>query len=122
MRAERFRLEEGERHVVRAEIRDILIRAARQRRLLTYGEVCAQIQSVMLHPGSFVFARLLREVCFEEAAKGHGMLCALVVSKATGIPGGGYFRSAAAEGRVPGDLVAEWQADVEAVYSLWSEG
>lgn len=122
LRAERFRLESAEQQGVRAEIRAILIRAARERRLLTYGEVCAQIQSVLLHPGSYVFARLLREVCFEAEAKGQGMLCALVVLKATGIPGGGYFRGAAAAGRVMDDLVASWRAEVEAVYSIWSEG
>jgi hypothetical protein len=102
-------------------MRALLIDLARRRELITYSEMCARLETVTLHPHSFVFARLLREVCGEEEAKGHGMLCALVVSKTTGMPGGGYFRGMAELGFDASDLEARWREDVDAVFAYWDE-
>lgn len=115
-----YRLTTAERAEVKEAIRSILIDLARARRTITYTELCLLIPRVRLHPHSFVFTALLREVCSEEEAAGHGMLCALVVSKLTGMPGAGYFRSATFSDRDISDPEASWRADLEAVFAYWA--
>jgi hypothetical protein len=117
----RYRLTDADKHTVRTELRNILIQAARNREILTYSELCQRLSSVHVHPHSFVFTHLLRQVCEAEIERGSGMLCALVVSRTTGIPGSGYFRTAAEQGRNGDDLVALWQADVESVFARWAD-
>jgi hypothetical protein len=115
----RYRLTEVEKTTVIAEMRAALIEAARVRQLLTYTDLALKLESVYVHPHSFVFAHLLRTVCAAEWARTGVMLCALVVSKQTGIPGGGYFRSMAlAESDDP---LEAWRADVQRVFDYWSE-
>ncbi|KXK21303.1 MAG: hypothetical protein UZ15_CFX003001491 [Chloroflexi bacterium OLB15] len=120
MRAAKYKLTTAEKATAKEEMRAALIDAARKRELITYSELCLRIPGVGLYPHSFIFTQLLREVCHEEYAKGHRQLCALVVRKATGMPGGGYFSDTAPLKRDFGDLVAEWRADVEDVFEYWS--
>ncbi|MFN8526988.1 MAG: hypothetical protein U0670_00045 [Anaerolineae bacterium] len=100
-------------------MRAILIDCARERRTITYSELASINPVAYLHPHSFTFTHLLRQVCGEEAAKGHGQLCALVVSKITGMPSGGYFRGLAVEGDSTEDIEARWRADLEQVFKRW---
>jgi hypothetical protein len=120
-RAAVYRLTPEERATAKEELREILIYLARTRQTATYSDVCMMMQTVHLHPYSFIFTRLLTEVCGEEEAKGHGMLCALVVAKLTGMPGAGYFRGMAALGRDQSDMEASWRAEVEQVFEYWSK-
>jgi hypothetical protein len=117
----KYKLTEVEKATVKEELRAVLIDLARNREIATYTDVCNRLHSVQLHPHSFIFAHLLREVCNEEEKRGHGILCALVVSKSTGIPSAGYFAGAALRGVDTDDLVVTWQADVESVFALWGE-
>lgn len=116
-----YRLTNEERAAAKAEMRALLIECARNRAIITYGDLSAMMHTVRIHPGSFIFTHLLTAVCQEEAANGNGMLCALVVSKATGMPGGGYFRGMATLGRDTSDLEASWRAEVEAVFTHWQD-
>lgn len=102
----------------KAEVRAILIDTARQRQLITYGEITARLTSLQAHPGSYVFTALLREVCADVVREGGGMLCALVVAKANGRPGAGYWRDLLCP---QGDLDACWREECEAVWNIWSE-
>lgn len=120
MREAKYRLTTAEKATAKEEMRAALINVARKREIVTYSELCLRIPSVGLYPHSFIFTQLLREVCHEEYAKGHHQLCALVVSKSTGMPGGGYFSDTAPLKRDFGDLVEEWRADVEDVFEYWS--
>jgi hypothetical protein len=120
LRDRKYRLEHAEREAVKAELHALLIACARARRIVTYSEVCAELTTVHLHPHSFVFAHLLREVCSEGFELGEGILCALVVSKTTGMPGGGYFRGMADLGFDASDLEKRWREDVEEVFARWA--
>ncbi|MBE2272449.1 MAG: hypothetical protein IAE80_29705 [Anaerolinea sp.] len=103
---------------VKAEIHAILIDVARARQTITYSELCLHVTTASLHYHSHIFHRLLREVCADAWEQGDGKLCALVVTKQTGMPGGGYF-----DGTSPAespDLEAAWRADLESVFELWS--
>jgi len=116
----KVKVTEAERGAIKDEMRAILHEQARARQTITYGELAGRLTSVTLHPYSFIFTRLLQEVCGEEERAGHGQLCALVVSKATGMPSGGYFGMAAKQGLPTSDLEARWQEDLQALYDLWA--
>jgi hypothetical protein len=118
-RSEKVRLTDGERATVKAVMRAELIACARAHQLITYGELAARLP-VHIHPHSFVFSRLLREICGEVFREGGGQLCALVVSKQTGIPSGGYFAGLAEAGRDHHDLEAIWRADLEALFAYYA--
>jgi hypothetical protein len=115
-----YRLTPEERAAAKEEMRSVLIDCARMRKTVTYTDVCLMIQTVQMHPHSFIFTRILSEVCAEEEERGHGVLCALVVSKTTGIPGAGYFRGMAELGHDMSDLEASWRAELEQVFDYWS--
>lgn len=114
----RFTLTEAEWDVVRESMRVELIALARQERIVTYSEL-ALLLPIYVHPGSYAFTRLLGQVCAAEAALGHGPLCALVVSKATGIPGAGFFRGLAELGADASNPEAYWRAELERVFAYW---
>ncbi len=116
----RYTLTETEWELMVAAMHTELIEIARQKRIVTYSEL-ALLLPVYVHPGSYVFTRLLSQVCGEAARAGEGRLCALVVSKATGIPGGGYFTGTAERGCGEDDPLGCWRADVEAVFARWDE-
>lgn len=118
----KYRLTDVEKQSVIAEMRMILIACAQQRQTITYGELALRIQSCAVHPHSIVFAHLLREACRQAEAAGEGLLCALVVTRTTGMPGGGYFR----RDDLPPDLDASdleafWRSELEQVFVHWSE-
>lgn len=115
----RFTLTEVEWETLRQAMRVELIELAKQRRTITYGEL-ALLLPVYVHPGSYAFSRLLGQVCAEAEAAGEGLLCALVVSKATGMPGAGYFRGIAERGCTADDVTDCWRDDLERVFERWS--
>jgi hypothetical protein len=55
-----------------------------------------------------------------ERAAGRPILPALVIAKQTGRPGSGYFTLAPGEAEV-GDLIQEWEQEVQRVYDYWSQ-
>lgn len=116
--AARFTLTEVEWGTMVEAMRVELIALAKAGRVVTYGEL-ALLLPIYVHPGSYAFTRLLGEVCIAEERAGHGLLCALVVSRATGIPGAGFFRGMAERGYDMTDLEACWRAEVERVFDHW---
>ena len=114
----RFTLSEAEWEVMREAMRVELIELAKQKRIVTYSELALMLP-VYIHPGSYNFTRLLSQVCASEEAAGHGLLCALVVSKATGIPGAGFFRGAAERGYDASSPEEYWQSQLERVFAFW---
>lgn len=114
----RFTLTEVEWEVVVAAMRVELIELAKQERVVTYGELALMLP-VYVHPGSYAFTRLLSEVCLAAERDGEGMLCALVVSKSTGIPGAGFFRGMAERGRDMSDLEGCWRGELASLFAHW---
>ena len=105
------------------EMRAICIQAALARRTITYGELAQQMMVVSPHPGSYVFQAMLREMCSDDERAGHIMLCHIVVSRATGMPGAGYFKWLATEfpRSAETDLIERWRAECEATYDYWND-
>ena len=103
----------------KAEIRSILIDLAKNRQTITYGDLTAQLTTATLHPYSYAFGALLRQVCEEEELAGRGLMCALVVRKSSGIPGNGYFKYADTCGRDISNPKKCWQDEIERLYEIW---
>ena len=116
--AARFTLTDVEWGTMVEAMRVELIELAKQGRIVTYGELALMLP-IYVHPGSYAFTRLLGDVCSSEEDAGHGLLCALVVSKATGIPGAGFFRGMAERGYDMPEMEAAWRAEVERVFAYW---
>lgn len=114
----RFTLTEVEWDVMVEAMRVELVALAKQGRIITYGEL-ALLLPVYVHPGSYAFTRLLSQVCADEEQARRGSLCALVVSKSTGIPGAGFFRGMAEQGDDASNPEAYWRAELERVFAYW---
>jgi len=90
--------------------REAMIGVARRGVTITYSELLAAIG----HPdGLDDLARLLREISLEEDAAGRGLLTAVVVRSASGLPGNGFFQLAVQQGRDIADRESCWRAEHE---------
>lgn len=114
-----YGLSDEQWQTAQSEIRKKMITVAQLETTITYGDLAAQLTSVVFHPGAYAFHALLREICYEEDDAGRGMLCAVVVSKAHGIPGQGFFKAIAKRGRDCSDPLQCWQAECTFVYEVW---
>lgn len=103
----------------KAQANAILQERARQRRTITYGDLCREVDAIDLKPRSWAIMGFLSEICTEADARYGIMLASLVVRQETGIPGTGYFRNAARLGRDVSDLEAYWRSEVERIYSVF---
>jgi hypothetical protein len=103
------------------EMRAICIMVCRLRGTITYGEVAARMQAISANPGSYVFQAILRDMCREEENAGRGMLCAVVVQKATGHPGAGFFKAVVQRrANCTDDGMDCWRAECEQLYDYWT--
>jgi len=109
-------------NAVRDEIRQILIQVAKARRVITYSELTAMLQTAYIHYHSHVLVQLLIDIGSEEVQAGRGILPALVVTKQTGLPGAGFFKIANERGYDLSDPATFWREAVEKVYEQWSDG
>lgn len=106
---------------VKAEIRALLIRAARRRSVIPYSEVTAQLKAHTFDPEDFRFHRLLGEISAAEDDRGRGLLTVIVVHKWGDMrPGPGFFELAAERGRPTKDLDKVWLAELDRVWGYWS--
>jgi hypothetical protein len=115
-----FTLTPDEWTVYKEAMRAIMIRCAREKRTITYSDLAGENPVAFLHPHSFMFASIMRKICAEEYDRGHGQLCALVVSKLTGMPSAGYFRSLSSNDTDPTlDAEARWRQEMADVFAYW---
>lgn len=106
-------------NAAKAEIRAILIQLAKDKETITYRGLTQRLTTIHVHYHSHLFARLLIAACEDGYRAGEGNLCALVVTKQTGLPGGGFFRHAAEEGHDISDPHAYWQTVVDELFAQW---
>lgn len=103
----------------KAEANALLQERARERRTITYGELCRGVSAIELKPRSWAIMGFLNEICNEADERYGIMLASLVVRQETGIPGNGYFRNAARLGRDVTDPEAYWRSEVERIYAVF---
>jgi hypothetical protein len=95
----------------------ILLAAAARRECLIYREFSERLRDrgVAVHWRSPRMAELLGEISERRLAHDQGMLSALVVGSANGLPGEGFFDLAARHGRV-GDRRMLWEHERDRVF------
>jgi hypothetical protein len=104
----------------RERVRSFLVACARQRRTTTYSEVSEVAAPAHLPPYSYGMVAMLEEICTREEAARGVMLASLVCTKATGMPGDGYFVVAKRLLRDTDDRRAFWEGEVERVFDAFS--
>ena len=82
-------LEEWEQ--TREEIRQVLIQCARDERTITYSELVGMIRTIRFILPSSKLWEILNQIASSEHPAGRGILTAVLVSKASGMPGKGFF-------------------------------
>jgi hypothetical protein len=95
----------------------ILLEAAARREILKYREFGQRLRDrgVKVHWRSPRMGELLDQVNQRRLDRGYGLLSALVVGSANGLPGEGFFQLAARHGRV-GDHRTLWQRERNRVF------
>ncbi len=95
----------------------ILLAAAARRELLSYRQFSEGLRDrgVAIHWRSPRMAKLLLAISEGRAARGHGLLSALVVGSASGLPGEGFFDLAARHGR-RSDRRTVWENERDRVF------
>lgn len=101
------------------EARQILVRRAKKRQLIEYGELTREIRSIHFEPHGNEFRHFLGQLSWEEDAAGRGMITAIVVHKSDSLPGGGFFVLAERLGRDASDQLRFWSAEVQRVFTNW---
>src|SRR6266536_67437 len=88
-----------------------------RRECLIYREFSERLRDhgVVVHWRSPRMAELLREISERRVAHGQGLLSALVVGSANGLPGEGFFDLAARHGRV-GDRRTLWEHERDRLF------
>ena len=94
----------------------VLTAVAAARATVTYAELRDRLDAPLPERGDHDLAALLRAVSTASDRAGLGLLSAVVVN-ASGRPGDGWFRLAAAHGRDVGDPDPAWRAELERVWT-----
>lgn len=106
-------------NAAKAEIREILVQLAKDKETITYAGLCARLTTIHVHYHSHFFHRLLIAACEDADLAGEGRLCALVVTKQSGLPGGGFFRYAADSGDDVSDPLSYWRQVADELFMQW---
>lgn len=104
-------------------VRDVLIGAAGEQRLVTYDSLVAEVAPAGEGLAEMLRSRMadvLRAVSIESDQAGRGLLTAIVVRDDTGRPGRGFFRLAADRGRDVADEHVAWVAEVDRVFTAYT--
>ena len=109
------------------ELERLLLEAARTGRTLTYAQVLAHFGKRIAPRRAYALSRDLGEVCARNRIRREPELAVLVVRKADGLPGEGFFRSAWREGTYAGpaegfearNFIREQQ---DRVFAFFAEG
>ena len=103
------------------EMRQILVKRAKSRGMISYSELVTGIRRISLDPRSRALAVMLNEISVEEDAAGRGLLSVIVVHKDGDMqPGQGFFELARQRGRDTRDVLKCWVDESRRVYTYWS--
>lgn len=104
----------------RQEARQAMVRAARQRRTITYTDLVGEIRSLNFEARDPNLNRMLGEISSAEHAAGRALLSVLVVHKSGDMmPGKGFFDLARRLGRDVSDELQFWSDELKRVFHQW---
>lgn len=104
------------------EIRAVLVAAAKQRQLITYGDLVNKVKAIDIPAHGPAIGTILGEISAEEDARGRGMLTVIVVHRYGDMePGPGFFDLARNLGRDTSDLTKCWIEELKRVHAYWRD-
>ena len=104
------------------ELRTFLIAKARNRSVVPYSQVVAQIGPIRFTPDDHGFHHMLDETSMDEDEHGRGLLTVVVVHKDGDMqPGPGFFDLATRRGRDIIDIEKTWIDELKAVWRYWKD-
>ncbi|MGE3109696.1 MAG: hypothetical protein AB7O77_15265 [Phycisphaerales bacterium] len=106
----------------KAEIRAILINKAKERAMIPYSDLVAQVRAVNFNAFDVRLFSILGQLSTDEHEQGRPLLSVLVVHKTGDMqPGDGFFELAESLGRDTSNLLEAWIAEVQKVYQYWNK-
>jgi hypothetical protein len=117
----RYGMSHAEWEAMRERVRTFLVGCAREQRCTTYSEVSQVAAPQHLPHYGYGMVALLEEICTREDAARGVMLASLVCTKATGMPGDGYFLVAEGLGRDTAERREFWEREVDRVFAAFAE-
>jgi hypothetical protein len=106
----------------KTEIRTILIRKAKERAMIPYSDLAAQVRAVNFSAFDVRLFSILGQLSTEEHDHGRPLLSVLVVHKSGDMqPGEGFFDLAESLGRDTSSLLTAWIVEVQRVYQFWNK-
>lgn len=104
------------------EIRNVLIKCAKDQKTIPYSHLTARLTTVKLAPDSPALHQMLGEISVEENEAERGMLSVLVVHKSGDMkPGKGFFELARELGRNVDDINQCWIHELLYVFTYWEK-
>jgi hypothetical protein len=104
------------------EVRAILIRVARERQTITYGELAKRIETIPIPSGHDVrLNQMLGSIGKFEDDEGRPMLNVLVICRDPPSPGKGFFDWSRQLGRTVRDELEFQSTETQACYEYWAE-
>ena len=102
---------------VKSEIREILIKTAKRKGMITYTELVNQVKTIRLEAHDLRLFKLLGEISTNEVENGRSMISVVVVHKqGDQQPGDGFFELAESLGRDTSDILKCWTDEFKKVF------
>ena len=103
------------------EAREILVGIARQRGMITYGELASRMTTIPVEPHDMVLWSIIGDVSHNEEKAGRGLLSVVVVHKhGDQEPGHGFYELAKCYGRNMKDKTKCFVEELKNVHYVWS--
>lgn len=103
------------------EARTLLIDVAKQRGMITYGDLAGQMTSIQVDPHDMVLWEIIGDVSRDEEQAGRGLLSVVVVHKHGDMePGFGFFDLANYFRRNTSDKTKCFVEELHRVHAVWS--
>jgi hypothetical protein len=104
---------------IKAELRHILIGVAKLGKTIFYSDLAKQVTYATIHHRAPAFDHILQELCADEVGENRPILGVVVVNKATGRCGDGFYKWASAYGYDTHNPQAFWDAEFNRVLEYW---
>lgn len=118
---ERFGFSRKQWDEFKKESRAIMIEVARQRGMITYGELANRMTTTQVEPHDMVLWEIIGDVARDEEAANRGLLSVVVVHKHGDMePGFGFYELAKHYGRKATDKTKCFIDEMHNVHRIWS--
>jgi hypothetical protein len=118
---ERFGFTKKQWEGFKDESREIMVEVARQRGMITYGELATRMTTIQVEPHDMILWEIIGDVARDEEAAKRGLLSVVVVHKHGDMePGYGFYDLANYFGRNTTDKTKCFIDEMHNVHRMWS--